>query len=129
MKPNFVMIGATCAALGIALGAFGAHALRGQIAPAELGLWETATRYWLVGSLGMLLFGVYRRTRELGATPTSQPAPSAAAGWLLLGGSILFAGSLYGLALGAPRFLGVVTPFGGAGLIAGFTCFALSART
>jgi uncharacterized membrane protein YgdD (TMEM256/DUF423 family) len=47
---------------------------------------------------------------------------------LLLAGSVLFSASLYALALGAPRALGAVTPFGGALLIAGFICFALCAR-
>ena len=112
-------IGAACAALGIALGAFGAHALRGSVGPAELALWETATRYWLVGSLGMLLFGLFQSKRE---------QPSAVPGFLLLGGSVLFAASLYALVLGAPRGFGAVTPFGGLGLIAGFIGFAWSAR-
>jgi uncharacterized membrane protein YgdD (TMEM256/DUF423 family) len=118
MKPNFISLGAICAALGVALGAFGAHGLRGRIGPAELGLWETATRYWIIGAFGMLLFGLFREKTGRGGL----------SGWLLLLGSVLFAGSLYALALGAPRVLGAVTPFGGAGLIAGFVCFALSAR-
>jgi uncharacterized membrane protein YgdD (TMEM256/DUF423 family) len=116
MKPNFVSIGASCAALGVALGAFGAHALRGLVGPSELALWETATRYWFIGALGMLLFGLFQR----------QSGRGSLAGWLLLIGSTLFAGSLYALALGAPRTLGAITPFGGAGLIAGFVCFAIS---
>jgi len=118
MKPNFVSLGAVCAALGVCLGAFGAHGLRGVIGEAALGLWETGTRYWLVGSLGMLLFGVYSAGRD------KSPVP----GWLLFIGSTLFAGSLYGLALGAPRALGALTPFGGLGLIAGFLSFAWTAR-
>ena len=118
MKPSFISIGAGCAALGVALGAFGAHALRGMVGPSELALWETATRYWFIGALGMLLFGLFQRGSERGSL----------AGWFLLAGSTLFAGSLYALALGAPRVLGAVTPFGGAGLIAGFVCFAISAR-
>ena len=118
MRANFVSIGATCAALGIALGAFGAHALRGALGESQLGLWETATRYWFVGALGMTLFGLSGARREQSAVP----------GWLLLGGSILFAASLYALALGAPRAVGAITPFGGLGLIAGFSGFAWVAR-
>ncbi len=119
MRPNFVSLGAVCAAFGIGLGAFGAHALRGHVTDAELGLWETATRYWLVGSLGMLLFGSWRRDREVSTLP----------GWFLLAGNLLFSASLYGLALGAPRILGAVTPLGGLSLIAGFSSFAWSARS
>jgi uncharacterized membrane protein YgdD (TMEM256/DUF423 family) len=119
MKPNFVSLGAACAALGIGLGAFGAHALRGQIAEAQLAIWETATRYWLAGSLGMAVFGVWSAKRVANAVP----------GWLLLTGSVLFSASLFGLALGAPRVLGAVTPLGGLCLIAGFLSFAWAARS
>ncbi len=118
MKPNFVSIGAGCAAAGVVLGAFGAHALRGSVGEAGLALWETATRYWFVGALGTLGFGLFQRQRESSAVP----------GVLLLLGSTLFSLSLYGLALGAPRILGAVTPFGGLGLIAGFCGFAWVAR-
>ncbi len=118
MKANFVVIGACCAALGVGLGAFGAHGLRGVVSEAQLGLWETATRYWLVGALGMLVFGSYRDKRELSAAP----------GWLLLVGSTLFSASLYALALGAPRAFGAITPVGGLGLILGFVSFAWLAR-
>ena len=118
MKANFVSIGAACAALGVALGAFGAHALRGRVGAAELGLWETATRYWLIGALGLLLFGLFGAKRQLSAVP----------GFLILGGSVLFSASLYGLSLGAPRAVGAVTPLGGLCLIAGFLSFAWAAR-
>jgi uncharacterized membrane protein YgdD (TMEM256/DUF423 family) len=118
MKPNFLSLGAICAALGVGLGAFGAHGLRGVIGEAELGWWETGTRYWLVGALGMGLFGVFQGKHERSAAP----------GWLLLLGSTLFAGSLYALALGAPRAVGAITPLGGLGLIAGFLSFAWVGR-
>ncbi len=119
MRANFVSWGAACAALGIVLGAFGAHALRSKLGATELGLWETATRYWLIGSLGMLLFGSWQAKHQASALP----------GWLLLSGSLLFSVSLFALALGAPHILGVVTPFGGLGLIAGFSSFAWAARS
>jgi uncharacterized membrane protein YgdD (TMEM256/DUF423 family) len=118
VKLNFISIGAACAALGVVLGAFGAHALRSQVGPAELALWETATRYWFVAAFGMLQFGLFQRKPEHGALP----------GWLLLGGGVLFAGSLYALALGAPRIFGALTPFGGLALIGGFVSFAILAQ-
>ena len=118
MKPNFISLGAACAALGVGLGAFGAHGLRGIVGEAQLVWWETGTRYWLVAALGMCLFGVFQAKRETSALP----------GWLLLVGSLLFAGSLYAMALGAPRGFGAVTPLGGLGLIAGFAGFAWQAR-
>ncbi|HEY4105619.1 MAG TPA: DUF423 domain-containing protein [Polyangiaceae bacterium] len=119
MKPNFVAIGAGAAALGVMLGAFGAHSLHASFGPRELGLWETATRYLFIGAFGMTLFGMFQRV--------SSSCRGGVAGWLLLTGSVLFPLSLYALALGAPRALGAITPFGGACLIAGFVCFALSA--
>jgi uncharacterized membrane protein YgdD (TMEM256/DUF423 family) len=122
MRPNFISLGTAFAALGIGLGAFGAHALRGQIGEAQLSLWETATRYWLVGSLGLALFGVWCSKFQHGR-------PSQWPGWLLLTGSVLFSASLFALALGAPRILGAVTPLGGLGLIAGFFGFAWVARS
>jgi len=118
MKPNFVSLGAACAALGVGLGAFGAHGLRSVLGEAQLGWWETGTRYLLVGALGIGLFGVSQDKHERSAAP----------GWLLLLGSTLFAGSLYALALGAPRAVGAITPLGGLGLIAGFLSFAWTAR-
>jgi uncharacterized membrane protein YgdD (TMEM256/DUF423 family) len=48
-----------------------------------------------------------------------------AAGWLLLAGIVLFSGSLYALALGAPRALGMVTPVGGLAFILGWIAFAI----
>jgi len=123
MKPNFTSIGAAAAALGIALGAFGAHALRGKLPETELLIWETATRYWLVGAFGLLFFGAFQAKAELELRPLS-PLP----GWLLLLGSLLFAASLYALSLGAPRVLGAITPLGGLCLIAGFLSFAWAAR-
>ena len=118
MKPNFVSIGAACSAVGVALGAFGAHSLRGTVGEAELAIWETATRYWFFGALGMLAFGLFQSKRPTVALP----------GVLLLVGSCLFSFSLYALALGAPRAFGAVTPFGGLCLIAGFASFAWLAR-
>jgi uncharacterized membrane protein YgdD (TMEM256/DUF423 family) len=118
MKPNFISVGATCLALGIALGAFGAHGLRDRVGAPELALWETATRYFVIGAFGVLLYGLFDRKSERSAWP----------GWLLLVGCALFAGSLYALALGGPHILGLVTPFGGLGLITGFLSFALTAR-
>src|SRR5882724_5463885 len=95
MKANFISLGAMCAALGVGLGAFGAHTLRSRLGPTELGLWETATRYLVIGALGTLLFGLFQQNSKRGPLP----------GWLLLVGSTLFAGSLYALALGGPRVL------------------------
>lgn len=98
-------------ALAVAAGAFGAHALRAQLPPDLLSVWETGARYHMYGALAM----------GLAALAGSRWPPP-----LFLAGIVLFCGSLYGLALGGPGWLGPVTPLGGAFLIAGFVCLAIS---
>jgi uncharacterized membrane protein YgdD (TMEM256/DUF423 family) len=101
-------LGAFCAALSIVLGAFGAHGLSG-LDPVRLGWWATAGQYHFVGSVGLLATGLLAPGR-------SAWGPAAA----FVVGILLFSGSLYAMALGAPRWLGAITPLGGLTLIAGF---------
>ena len=109
------------AALAVALGAFGAHGLKARLSADMLAVWHTAVQYHAWHALGLLAVGLS------GDGPWLR-----AAGALLIAGVALFAGSLYGLALGAPRALGMVTPIGGAAFIFGWIAFAIgiiSART
>jgi uncharacterized membrane protein YgdD (TMEM256/DUF423 family) len=106
-------------ALATACGAFGAHALKGQLAPERLQLWETAVRYQFFQALGLLGVGLALRSSDAGVLRT------AAA--LLIAGVLLFSGSLYALALGAPRPLGALTPVGGLAWIIGWVLFAYGA--
>ena len=106
-------------ALATACGAFGAHALRATLAPERLALWETAVRYQFFQGLGLLGVGLAMRTLE-GSVLRS-------AALLIVLGVVLFSGSLYGLALGAPRLLGVLTPAGGLAWICGWLLFAYGA--
>jgi uncharacterized membrane protein YgdD (TMEM256/DUF423 family) len=103
-------------ALATACGAFGAHALKSQLAPDRLQVWETAVRYHFFQSLGLLAVGLALRGIDNGAV--------RAAAALIALGIVLFCGSLYALALGGPRLLGMVTPLGGLAWIAGWLCFA-----
>jgi uncharacterized membrane protein YgdD (TMEM256/DUF423 family) len=103
-------------ALATALGAFGAHALRTQLAPERLQLWETAARYQFLHSLGLLGIGLAMRG-------TAGNALALATNLVLLG-LIVFCGSLYALSLGAPRAIGLLTPCGGAAWILGWLIFA-----
>jgi uncharacterized membrane protein YgdD (TMEM256/DUF423 family) len=104
-------------AIATAAGAFGAHALKGQLAPERLQLWETAVRYQFFQALGLLGVGLALRLLDVAAL--------RAAAVLLLGGALLFSGSLGALALGAPRALGVLTPLGGLAWIVAWLLFAL----
>src|ERR1700712_4252624 len=115
-RMNWILLGALGAALAIVAGAFGAHALKARLEPQDLQLWETAARYLMYGSLALVLVGLGRLQglrRQIDG-----------AGWGLLLGSVLFSGTLFGLALGGPRGLGAVTPIGGTLMIAGFLLFA-----
>jgi uncharacterized membrane protein YgdD (TMEM256/DUF423 family) len=104
-------------AMATVLGAFGAHALKAQLAPDRLQVYETAVRYHFFHALGLMGIGL-----------TLRFADSAAVRWaavLVLVGIVLFSGSLYALTFGVPRLFGIVTPFGGLALIAGWVCYAV----
>jgi uncharacterized membrane protein YgdD (TMEM256/DUF423 family) len=109
-----VTAGALLAGVGVALGAFGAHALKARLSPEALAIFETGVRYQMYAGLGTL---------ALSALPGQRRAPQ-----LLVAGAVIFSGSLYLLAAGSPRWLGAVTPIGGALMIAGFGLAALDAR-
>jgi len=85
-----------------------------------LAVWNTAVQYHLWHALGVILVG-------LSAANIAQSAWLRASGGLLLAGIVLFSGSLYALALGAPRWTGAVTPIGGVAFLLGWLAFALAA--
>lgn len=103
---------------GVALGAFGAHALEARLAATDTtGVWETAVFYHLLHAVGLFALALF--------ADGSRGEPSAhrllvAAGICWAAGVVAFSGSLYLLALGGARWVGPVTPFGGAALIAGW---------
>jgi uncharacterized membrane protein YgdD (TMEM256/DUF423 family) len=124
MTRGWLAIGAISAALSVAAGAFGAHALKAALAPDALAVWETAARYQMYHALALLAVGLADRASS------ARPAPSRAmqaAGWLFVAGTVLFSGSLYALALSGIRTLGAVTPLGGVAFIAGWGCLAWAA--
>ena len=104
--------GAALALLGVALGAFGAHALRASLSPSDIGIFETAVRYQMYHAVA--LFGVAWL-----ATKLVDPLMDWA-GWLLVAGTVVFSGSLYLLVLTGTRWLGAITPVGGLMLVAGW---------
>lgn len=113
---NWVAIGAVSAALAVVCGAFGAHGLKTRVSPEDLAIWQTGVLYHLVHALALVLYGLFARAgRQL-------------AGWCFLAGSAIFSGTLYGMTLGGPRWLGAITPIGGVLLIAGWLAFAWEAR-
>jgi uncharacterized membrane protein YgdD (TMEM256/DUF423 family) len=105
-------------ASAVLLGAFGAHALRGVLDPQQRELWRTAVDYHAWHALALALTAGLARGRV---------RPVALAAIAL--GIVLFSGSLYALALGAPRWTGIVTPFGGVAFVVGWLALGLSLRT
>jgi len=102
------------------MGAFGAHGLKARLGPDMLSVWQTGVQYHLWHSLGLILVG-------LCATLVPDGPWLRAAGLLLAAGILLFSGSLYALALGAPRGLGIVTPIGGLAFLLGWAALAVAA--
>jgi len=123
MNQRSILLGAgLMGATGVALGAFGAHALHELLLQrGMLVAWETGVRYHLVHAVALLALAGWARDGSL-----TVALKWAARLWIV--GTVLFAGSLYGLALGGPRLLGPVTPLGGAALIAGWVAVILSVR-
>ena len=114
--------------LGVALGAFGAHALRESLAQRQAtALWETAVLYHLIHAVGLLALAGWatQAPGDAAQRPARLPAALSAAAVCWIGGSVLFSGSLYGLALGAPRAFGWITPLGGLSLLAGWGLIAI----
>lgn len=116
MDRTFFIMGALLAGMGVAAGAFGAHALRARLAPEMLTVFETGVRYHLIHALALL---------SVAWATTRWPSHAAnAAGWLFLAGILLFSGSLYALSLSGIRALGAITPLGGVAFIAGWLALA-----
>ena len=104
-----IALGALGCLLGVATGAFGAHALEQAVSPDRLDTWEKAVDYLFVHSLGLLLVGILER---LEARTCHRWA-----GGLMLAGILLFSGSLFALVLSGVTKLGMITPFGGVAFI------------
>jgi uncharacterized membrane protein YgdD (TMEM256/DUF423 family) len=115
----FFALGSASALVAVAAGAFGAHGLRERLSPDLLAVFETGARYHMYHALA-LLAASWALARWPGPWP-------ARAGWLFVAGTVLFSGSLYALALSGVRWLGAITPLGGAAFLAGWFCLLLGA--
>lgn len=112
-------------ATGVMLGAFGAHALKQQLADhGTLSTWDTAVLYHLIHALAVLAVGIFITV----SNPVSERwIYRAGVSWTF--GVFLFSGSLYALALGGPRWLGPITPIGGLAMIIGWVFVMAAGRT
>ena len=120
MQANFrttLLLAALLGVTAVLTGTFGAHGLEGRVSNDLLGVYETGVRYHAYHALALLACcGFVDRLGRLG-------------GWvvgLFAIGTVVFAGSLYLLALTGERWLGAITPIGGACFVAGWVCLAWS---
>ena len=114
MERVFFSVGGALGLVGVALGAFGAHALKARLSPEMLATFEVGVRYQLIHALALLAVA-WACTRWPGRAVQ-------ASGWLFIAGTLLFSGSLHALTLTGIRGLGIVTPFGGVALLLGWLC-------
>jgi uncharacterized membrane protein YgdD (TMEM256/DUF423 family) len=114
----FGIIAAASGAAAVMLGAFGAHALHGQLDAASLQIWHTAVEYQFWHALALLAVAA--------CAPTRDRRWWHAAGIAFAGGTFAFSASLYALALGAPSWIGAFTPIGGLALIVGWILLAVA---
>jgi uncharacterized membrane protein YgdD (TMEM256/DUF423 family) len=115
---RWVVVGAASMAVGVALGAFGAHALRDTFDAKQMEWWHTAQEYQVWHALALVLVGLLSSSgRRLGVV-----------GWLFIAGTLVFSGSLYAMALTKATWLGAITPIGGASFIAGWIALAMQFR-
>jgi len=117
---TFLLAGSLNMLLAVALGAFGAHGLKGRVTPEMLSAWQTGVLYHLAHALGLLLVAVL--THLLPQASLLRPA-----GWTMLAGAVLFSGSLYLMVLTGTRQLGMITPLGGVAFLVAWGLIALSA--
>ncbi|MDH5539489.1 MAG: DUF423 domain-containing protein [Rhizobacter sp.] len=119
MDRLFFILGSLSAFGAVALGAFGAHALKARLSTELLATYETGVRYQMAHALALMAVA-WAHTRWPGGLVN-------ASGWLFVAGTVLFSGSLYMLSLSGQRWLGAVTPFGGLAWLAGWLCLAWAA--
>lgn len=120
MDRIFFLLGSLLGALAVALGAFGAHALRGRIEESLLANYQTGVTYMFFHALALFVV-------VMAATRWPQSSLPAVAGWLFVAGIVFFSGSLFLMAFTGARWLGAVTPIGGVAFIAGWLLLAWTA--
>ena len=109
MSNLFIGLGALSAFVSVAAGAFGAHALKQMLDADMLAVFNTPVDYQLFHSLGLIIIGILQLV--------SPRRCHTAAAWIMLAGIVIFSGSLYILSTTGIRWLGMITPVGGTGLL------------
>jgi uncharacterized membrane protein YgdD (TMEM256/DUF423 family) len=112
MTKTFILLGSLFSFIGIALGAFAAHALKDKLSTDLFAIWEVGVRYHMYHALGLLAVAW--------VTTQFPEANVSISGWLFVCGIVIFSGSLYALSLSGMRWLGAITPIGGLCFLAGW---------
>jgi uncharacterized membrane protein YgdD (TMEM256/DUF423 family) len=115
----FLVLGGLNALLAVALGAFGAHALKASLSAEMLSIYQTGVQYHFYHALGLILIGLV-------AAQMPQSGWVKWSGGLMLAGIVLFSGSLYILSITGARWLGAITPVGGIAFILAWFMFAVA---
>lgn len=113
-----VLIGALAGFAAVAMGAFAAHALAGQIAPVALGWIDTGARYGAIHAVALLVVAL------LAARQPGRPIALRIAAAGFVAGSVLFSGTLYVMGLSGSRAMAGVVPVGGLGFLVGWLSLA-----
>ena len=119
MDRLFFTLGSFSALISVALGAFGAHALKTRLDAHLLAVFETGVRYQMAHAFALLAVA-WASTRWPGTLVNLS-------GWLFVAGTVLFSGSLYALSLSGVRWLGAITPLGGVAWLVAWLCLAWAA--
>ena len=112
-----LLSGSVFMALGVLLGAFGAHALKAELSTEMLMVYKTGVEYQFYHALGLLIIGT------IGFRMDSKWLRWS--GIFLITGILLFSGSLYALSISGIKILGAITPVGGLSFVAGWVCLAV----
>ncbi|WAH35935.1 DUF423 domain-containing protein [Alicyclobacillus dauci] len=116
---GFAVTGAVFAFLSVALGAFGAHALKDRLSPDMLSVFHTGDQYQMYHALALIAVGILLRMGIGGRA-------MHISGWLFAVGVVLFSGSLYALSTTGVKALGAITPLGGLCFLAGWVFFVIA---
>src|SRR5262249_50055040 len=119
MDKTFMFAGALLGGVGVAIGAFGAHGLRGRLSPEMLAVFETGVRYHMYHALAILAAAAL--------LPRIDGRAVLIAGWRFMAGIVLFSGRLYALALSGGTPLGPIPPIGGVAFLVGWISLAVAA--
>jgi len=113
-----ITAGSALAFLAVALGAFGAHGLKGILSADMLVIYHTAVDYHMWHAIGLLIIGLLQQHK-----PSSLLNKSA---YFMFAGICLFSGSLYALSISANKMLGIITPIGGVCLLIAWALLAIA---